>query len=290
VKRIVAGLAAVAAVILLYGARPMEPATPDPVHLAALRREAASQAMAADAALAEAETLLARGIREGARGQTVVLGGTDDPVPIVDGAALAIESAAGPIDDARAALADLAWTLRAIDPEAGTPTLDPRGADMGAIGAQWRATGLPLAAQADLRHLAEATLAALDDALAALDRNDLDGAQEALAEAEALLDQIRGRGDELSTLPFWVATVDDLLDATADIAAAAEAGDPVALAAARAAYDAAANEAGRADQALTIALGEAASRITLPASATSADALRDVVAVRAALAGLSILP
>jgi len=96
-------------------------------------------------------------------------------------------------------------------------------------------------------------------------------------------------GQEVSTLGYWVDTVDALIGAARDIALAAQAGDAAALAAAQAAYDAAATNAGRADQALTIALGEAATGITGPASTSSADALRAVGAARDQLAGLSIL-
>ena len=111
-----------------------------------------------------------------------------------------------------------------------------------------------------------------------------------LADAEASLDVVRESADGVTTLPFWIATVDELLAAATDIAIAAQAGDAEALAAAQAAYEAASDEAGRADQALAIALGEAAAGITGPPSAESAEILREVAAARAALAALSILP
>ena len=208
----------------------------------------------------------------------------------MDQAALSFEAAAAPIEVAQAALTDLGWTLRVLDPDGTPPTLALRGPDMVALGAQWRATGLPLAAVADLRHAAEATLTALGDALAALERDDAAGALESLAEAEAALDVVRASEDELPTLPFWIATVDALIAATTDIAEAVLAGDPVALAEAQAAYDAAAGDASRADQALVIALGETAAGITAPASAASGEAQREVAATRAAIGALSILP
>ena len=61
---------------------------------------------------------------------------------------------------------------------------------------------------------------------------------------------VRASEDDLTTLPFWVDTVEALLAATADIARAAQAGDAEALAEAQAAYAAAADDAERADQAL----------------------------------------
>jgi hypothetical protein len=210
----------------------------------------------------------------------------------MDAAGVSFETAAEQAENAEAALADLAWTLQVLDPEASSPALSYGPEELVDLGARWRATGLPLAAAADLRRAAEATLGALGSALASLDRDDPTAALAALADAEASLDVVRESAErgQVSTLPFWIATVEALLAAATDIANAALAGDPAALAAAQAAYEAAAGDAERADQALTIALGEAAAGITSGPAATSADALRDVVAARAALAGLSILP
>jgi hypothetical protein len=290
VRRLVAILAAVAVVALLFGARPADPATADPVRLAALRRVAAAQAAEADAALHEVQDLMDEGLLEAGRGQAAVLGGDEDPAAIMDRAALPFEAAASPIDVAYAALTDLAWTLRVLDPEGTPPVLTLRGGDMVALGAQWRATGLPLSAAADLRRAAEATLEALGDALAALARDDAAGALEAVAEAETALEVVRALDDELATMPFWIDTVEALISATSDIAQAVLAGDPIALAEAQAAYDAAAADATRADQALAIALGEEAARITAPASAASGEAQRQVAATRATIGALSILP
>lgn len=289
-RRLVAILAAAVVVALLFGAGPADPATADPVRLAALRRVATAQAAEADVALQEAQDFMDEGLLEAGRGQAAVLSGDDDPAVIMDRAAVSFEAAANPIEVAHAALADLAWTLRVLDPDGTPPTLTLRGEDMVALGAQWRATGLPLSAAADLRRAAEATLVALGDALAALERDDAAGALEAVAEAEAALEAVRALDREFPTLPFWIDTVAALIVATGDIAEAVLAGDPVALAEAQAAYEAAAAQATRADQALAIALGEEAARITAPASATSGAAQVQVAATRAAIGGLSILP
>ncbi len=289
-RRLVAVAGVVLVVILLFGAAPTDLGTADPVHAAALRRQAARQAAAADASLAEAEELMTEGTAEASRGQAAALSGDEDPATFVDAAAAAFEEAANPVDAAQVSLEALRWTLLALDPDAPPPTLELSGADLAGIGAQWRATALPLSAIADLRRAAEATLEALEDALAALDDDDPAAALEAVSVAEASLDVVRASERELSTLPVWVDTVEALLDATADIARAAQAGDADALAEAQAAFEVAADDAARADQALTIALGEAAAGITGPASAASAAALRAVGATRAALASLSILP
>jgi hypothetical protein len=289
-RRVVVALAAITLVGVAFGARPTDQATADPARMAALRALATEQATRADGALRDVEDLLNTGLREASRGQAAVLGGGDDPALIMDRAAVSFENAAGHAEAAEAALAELAWTLRVLDPDARQPTLSHGPADLVDLGARWRATGPPLAAEADLRRAAESTLGALGSALAALDRDDPVAALAALADAEASLDVVRESADGVSTLPFWIATVDELLAAATDIAIAAQAGDAEALAAAQAAYEAAADEAGRADQALAIALGEAAAGITGPASAESAEILREVAAARAALAALSILP
>lgn len=291
-KRVVAALATLAVVAVVFGARPADQATADPVQTAALRQLATEQALRADGALRDIEDLLNAGMREAGRGQSAVLGGTADPTAIMDQAALSFEAVAGQIDEAQDALADLAWTLRVLEPDVPPPSLAHGPEDLVDLGARWRATGLPLAAEADLRRAAEATLSALGSALAALERDDPAAALAALADAEASLDVVRGSQGEVpgGTLPFWITTVDALLDAAGDIARAAQAGDANALAVAQAAYDAAADDADRADRALVIALGEAAAGITGPPSALSAELLREVEAARAALAALSILP
>jgi hypothetical protein len=291
-RRVVVAAAALIVVAVMFGARPTDPATADPVRQAALRQLAREQAEAADLALGDVEDLLNTGVREAGRGQAAVLGGSGDPALIMDTAGVSFETAAEQADNAEAALADLAWTLQVLDPGAPPPTISYGPGELVDLGARWRATGLPLAAAADLRRAAEATLGALASALAALDRDDPAAALAALADAEASLDVVRGFAErgEVSTLPFWITTVEALLAAATDITNAALAGDAAALAAAQDAYEAAAGDAERADQALAIALGEAAAGITSGPAATSADALRDVVAARAALAGLSILP
>ncbi|HEV7199300.1 MAG TPA: hypothetical protein VGO32_00685 [Candidatus Limnocylindria bacterium] len=289
-KRIVAALAVLVAVCLLFGAAPADTGTADPVRVAALQRRAVTLAAEADATLLEAEALMRTGSRDGGRAQAAVLSGDEDPATFADAAALSFESAAGPIDAAREPLVALGWTLLALDPETAPPTLGLTGADLLAIGAQWRATALPLSALAELRRDAEATLTSLGEALAALDDDDPEAALVALAEAEASLALVRAFDTDVSTLPFWIETVDALLTATGDIARAAQAGDAAALAEAQAAYDAAADDAGRADQALTIALGEATTQVTSAATAATAEAIHAVEATRAALAGVSILP
>jgi hypothetical protein len=289
VIRIALFLASTVLLALLFGARSADSRAADPIRVEWLTNEAAAHARAADAALEAAETLMREATDEARRGQAAVLGGADDPTAALEAAGLGFEAAATPLADARAALVVLGWTLRAIDLQESSPQLGLLPADLVDVGAQWRAAALPSAALTDMRRQAESTLEALDDGLAALDADDPSAALEAMVRATGHLEQVGDFNGQLSTLGYWVDTVDALIDAARDIALAAQAGDAAALAAAQAAYDAAATNAGRADQALTIALGEAATRITSPASASSAAALRAVGAARDQLAGLSIL-
>jgi hypothetical protein len=226
---------------------------------------------------------------EARRGQAAVLEGEDDPTLPLEAAGVGFEAAAGAYGQADRALAQLGWTLRAIDPQATAPTLQMEAADVAAIGGQWRAAAPTCSILANLRQQAEASLEALADALGALDADDPAAALDAVDMAAAYVDLVREFTDSLATLGFWVDTVDALIEAGRDIALAAQAGDSAALAEAQARYEAAAADAGRADQALTIALGEAAAQATGPASSSSAAALRAVAAARDQLAGLSIL-
>ncbi|MEK6191998.1 MAG: hypothetical protein AABM41_06695 [Chloroflexota bacterium] len=287
--RIVLFLASAILLALLFGARSADSRVADPIRVDWLTDETAAQARAADAALEAAETLMREATDEARRGQAAVLGGLEDPGAAMDAAGLGFEAAATPLADAQAALAGLGWTLRAIDPQESSPQLGLLPADLVAIGAQWRAAALPSTALTDMRREAESTLEALNDGLAALEADDPSAALEAMDRATGHLEQVRDVNAELSTLGYWVDTVGALIDAARGISLAAQAGDAAALAAAQAAYDAAATNAGRADQALTIALGEAATGITGPAAASSADALRAVRGARDWLAGLSIL-
>ena len=289
VIRIAVFLASAVLLGLLFGARSADSRVADPLRVAWLTDEAAAHARAADAALEATEALMRDATDEARRGQAAVVGGREDPMAALEAAGLGFEAAATPLADAYAALVVLGWTLRAIDPQESSPELDLLPADLVAVGAQWLAAALPSAALTDMRRQAESTLEALDDGLAALDGDDPSAALEALDRATGHLEQVRDFNGQLSTLGYWVDTVDALIDAARDIALAAQARDGAALAAAQAAYGAAAANVGRADQALTIALGEAATRITGPASASSADALRAVRAARDRLAGLSIL-
>ncbi|MGH2489058.1 MAG: hypothetical protein ACRDFR_05525 [Candidatus Limnocylindria bacterium] len=287
--RIAKSLAAFVVLAFVFGARSGEATDANALRVAWLTDEAAAQAASADAALAAAESQMQDATEEARRGQAAVLEGDDDPTLPLEAAGVGFEAAATPFGQADVELAQLGWTLRAIDPQATRPTLDIGPADVAAIGEQWRAAAPTCSILANLRRQAEASLGALDDALAALDADDPAAALNAADAAAAYVNRVRDFTDSLATLGFWVDTVDALIEAARDIALAAQAGDAASLAEAQIRYGAAAADAGRADQALTIALGEAAAQATGPASSSSAAALRAVASARDQLAGMSIL-
>jgi hypothetical protein len=289
VIRIARNLAAFVVLAFVFGVRSGDAIEADALRVASLTDEAVAQAAAADAVLAAAESQLREATDEARRGQAAVLEGRNDPTLPLEAAGVGFEAAAAPFGQADVALAQLGWTLRAIDPHATAPSLGLEAADVAAIGGQWRAAAPTCSILANLRQQAEASLEALDTALAALEDDEPAAALSAVNTAAAYVDLVREFTDSLATLGFWVDTVDALIDAGRDIALAAQAGDAAALAEAQARYEAAAADARRADQALTIALGEAAASATGPASSSSAAALRAVATARDQLAGLSIL-
>lgn len=287
--RIAKSLAALVVLAFVFGVRSADATGADPIRMAWLTEEAAAQVASADAALATAEAQMLDATEEARRGQAAVLEGDDDPTIPLEAAGVGFESAAVTFRQAQMELMQLGWTFRAIDPQAAPPTLVLEPADVNAIGGQWRAAAPTCATLANLRRQAEGALEALDAALAALDADEPAAALDAVETAAADVNLVREFTDSLATLGFWVDTVDALIDAGRDIAQAAQAGDAVALAEAQGRYQVAASNASRADQALTIALGEAAAQATGPASSSSAAALRAVGAARDWLAGLSIL-
>ena len=287
--RFVAVLAGLVLIILAFGARAADQAAADPIRTARLTAEARAQADAAASSLAAVDGMMRSAIDHARHGQADILSGADDPSVAMTAAANDLEATADALDGARADLDRLAWTLRAVDQDVHPPSLDLTAEQLRSLSAQWRAAALPSSSLADLRRHSDETLAELDDALAALDADDPDAAVAALDRADAALDAIRPSADDMPTLPVWIDTVDQLIRATRAIAAAAAARDPEALARAQAVYEAVATNAHRADQALTIALGEAASQATGPATAASAEALRAVAAARDEVAALSIL-
>jgi hypothetical protein len=137
-----------------------------------------------------------------------------------------------------------------------------------------------------LRAATEAALAGLERALVALRDEDPAGAVAATVDARQRIEEVERWEEALPTLPLWLGTARGLIDAVGDLAAAQLGGDARAAAAAGRAYEQAAGEARRADQALAVALADGGSAITMPSLQQLASALELTEETRTAVASL----
>jgi hypothetical protein len=154
------------------------------------------------------------------------------------------------------------------------------------IAVQLRASAGEAEPFVDRRWAAEATLAALSNALAALDDDDPETALAALDDAEAELEVVAAWEEPPPSLGYWVETTRQLLTAARAIADATLAGDPAAAAAAGEAYRAAATRAIDADRALALAIAETGSALAVVPLRRLADELAELIALRADVAAI----
>ena len=277
--------------VLLIGAglaaRPTALASADPPTEADRQAWVQATAVRADASLERLLVGLEGAVDSARRGSALIVSGQDPPGPPLDAAATILDGAHGEASAAAMAMVDLRGTLACVRPElAVLPDVGVDVADLVGIAGQLRDSAVAANAFVERRWAAEAALAALADALAALDRNDLSAALLALDDADAALEQVAAWGKPPPSLPFWIDTTGALLAAARAIAAAALAGDPAAAAIAAAAYRAAAERAGQADRALELALAEAGSSVVANPLRRLTDALAAVIELRAAVASV----
>ena len=243
-------------------------------------------ARAADDAVSRLAAIVQRALDAGRRGAALTVAGTDPPGPELEAAADALIAGAGDADAARRALDRLAGTLGAVAPGTVLPPLSTDGQQMRLFAAQLREAADAATAFVERRHAAEAIVAALGDALAALDRDDPAAAIERLdatGPSRRLLDEWKERPPLMS---YWMGVTGDLIDAARGIATATLAGDTAAQRAAAQRYATASEAARGADNALAVTLTE-------EGAATSAGALQRLAAaageasdLRKALSGL----
>jgi hypothetical protein len=91
---------------------------------------------------------------------------------------------------------------------------------------------------------------------------------------------------ELATLPVWLDTTAAMIGALEAIVAATESGDVAGARAAAEDFAAASQDAGPADRALRIAIGEGGSAVTAAPLGRLADVLRDVSSARLEVASI----
>jgi hypothetical protein len=286
----VVGLAALFACGALFAARPASAGAADPTLQAARDAHTRVVAAKADAALAALQAALAAALEAGRRGTARVVDGSDPPEGPLGAAARRASAAEAPADAVEGAMAELAGTLAAGSPDAVGATFEglslPTATDLRSIAGQLREAADAAGPFVERRLATEATLLALEDALRALDTDNLRAALRALQAAEAERRTVAEWDPAPATLPFWLRTVRRLTDAAQRIARATIAGDREAVAQAAADYRRAAARAHRADVALGIAIGETGSGIAGTPLARLAAAARATAEARAAVASV----
>lgn len=281
------GLFATLALGAVLALRPAGPAAADPAGEAARQATIREVAEAAAAKVEELSVALDVARDAARRGSALVVSGDRDPAPELLAAASALEGGGDAATGAQAAMRALGGVFAAVRPQDEAPVLAVSGPTLLGIASQLRGSMEAAGAFVERRHASQATLTALGDALAALERSDLDAAEAALAtarDARATVGDWEAQPPELS---IWLGTTSAMLDAADRIVAAVRAGDAGAADAAGRDYRDAAAQAGLADRALALAISEGGAAVTATPLLRLAAALEDVASVRAALAVLA---
>jgi hypothetical protein len=281
---------AIAALLLgaVLAARPAAAAGADPPAEADREAQLLATAADADAALERLQVDLEASVEAARQGAALVVSGQDSPEPPLNEAATALEHAGQHATAAVAAANVARGTLACVRPAIPAIPADGVVADrLTSIATQLRESASAAATFVDHRLATEATLAALSDALAALDGDDPNRALAALDEADAALREVVAWEQRPPTLGYWLQTTAELLAAARGIADAAIARDPAAVAAAAAAYRAAADKAVDADRSRELAMAEAGSAITAAPLRRLAGALAEVTELRATIAAVA---
>lgn len=271
---------AVLAVIPLVGA-----GGPEPSAALAARQLVLDRAAAADAALHALEEAIAPGLDAARRGSARVVSGDDAPGAELRAAAATLASADGVAGAARRAVDALEGARRLVGAGA-VIDLDVGQGEIGSIAAQVEGTAGAADAFADMRRRAERLVVGLEGALAALEAGSLGEARDLVAVARDDHDALAAWEVELVTLPVWIDTTDAMIGSMETIIAATEAGDEASATAAAQEFTALAEEAGPADRALRIAIGEGGSAVTAAPLGRLADLLREVALTRLEVASI----
>jgi hypothetical protein len=275
-----------AAVALLGLAIGLGPGGPRPDIAVAADRLIAHRAGQADAALGALRERLAPVLDAARRGAARVVAGDERPGPELDAAATGLLAAQDDAIAARSARGQLEAARRASAPDAPDLPGGPDPADVASIAGQLQASAEAGELFAAARRAAAHVAVALDEALAALDREDLDGAAAAVRAARSDHDAVVAAGITAVTLPVWSGTTDAMIAAVEDIVAATERGDAAAAQEAAAAFAALGDDAVIAERALQIAISEAGGAVAATPLARLAHLLADIDELRVAIAPL----
>ena len=257
----VMGVGAALVLGALLAARPADPAAADPPREAERRAYLEATARDAAAALDALSTALAPARDASRRGAALVQDGDRDPAPVLREAATLLEGAAAPSGAAVAAIE----VLRGVTASAGAGVFVPEvaaPAELRGIAGQLRQAAEAAGPFVERRRAAERTLRTLEEALAALEANDADGALAALERARGSRAVLVAWDPAPLTLPLWLETTDRLIASAERIAEAVLAGDAEAAERAARDYAAAAADARRADVSLALTLSESGASLT----------------------------
>jgi hypothetical protein len=279
------GMAAIVALGACLGLRSGDPAVADP-QLVQLRASHLQRAAAgADAATAPLEAELLTALEAARQGAGRIVAGGEPPGPALRDASNAIDGAVPEAMTAGEALASLDGMLRATDATEPLPMVASAG-ELSSIAAQLRRTAGPADDFAEMRARTGELLDALVAARDALHAGDAPATQERLAGADRLLDELVAWEANLVTLPIWLETAGRMTDAVRRLAAAVAAGDAEAAVGAQRDFEAVANEAREADEALQVAMAEGGAAVADAPLRRLVAALRGVTEARQRLASI----
>ena len=281
----VAGVAAIVVTGILFAARPAGAGSADPALVATRAEHVRELALEADAALGRLAAALEFALDAGRRGTARVVNGSAPPAPLFHEAAARVLQA---LDAASAAgRAVHAWTAAlAAAGDATSAEAVPTPAELISIAGQLEDAADAARPFVKQRLASQATLEAMDDALAALDRDDPIAALAALETAGAQRRVVAAWDPPPATLRYWLRTVGKLIGAAEHVARATLDRDPAEARRAAAAYRRAADDAHRADIALAIAISESGSGIAATPLARLAAAARATSQAQAEVASV----
>jgi hypothetical protein len=245
----------------VLAARPADPAAADPPREAQRQDHLAARARDAAAALDAFAAALAPGRDAARRGAALIQAGDMDPAPTLEEAAMRLESVEEVARTAGFAIEE----LRGVAASARAGVFVPPVAapvELRGIAGQLRQAGEAAGTFVERRRAAQRTLLSLEEALAALEADDPDGALAALERARVSRAVLAAWDPSPLTLPLWLETTDRLITAADGIAEAVLAGDAAGAELAAREYAAAADDARRADVSLALTLSEAGASLT----------------------------
>ena len=275
------GVAAAVALVLLLGK-----GAPDPALAQAGRTLVAVRAEAASRALEQLDGELGPALSAARKGAAAVVAGERRPSEDLAEAAEALSRAAPAARTADAAMAALRGARLAMNPAAAPLAFDVAPGEVESIAAQLEGTSAAADDFVAMRLRAEGLAGLLDEAIVALEADDLGAAEDRLRAARRDLDAIEAWDVDFVTLPVWITTTGATVGALERIVTSTRAGDRAG--AARAAEDFAArrDEAAPADRALRIAIGEGGSAVTAAPLGRLAELLRAVDSAREQVASI----